>query len=329
MAEPVVISRWSGMGDVCMALCAAHAYKAINGGTVLFQTDSRFHGLARACHHVDFVVPEGHQVAREFRKVALHDASHGLSEGHEVDSFCAALGLGTDVEDRHKTLDLQLSLESVQGVEKLIGDWADDPASTRRIAIHPGAIDRNRTWPIEHWVELVECLLWKGLHVVLIGQPGKAHPIARLIDPLSPVNNLKDLTGLLNPLQTVALLRRCAALISTDGGPIQLAGATTTAIIGLYSVVKGANRIPYRVGGLGMDRILEPNCLYAPCYRFTQRVETWAHQTELLAAVGVTGLGPILGNWCPSAPPLSSSRYHCLNKEITPARVMRAILEVL
>ena len=39
-----------------------------------------------------------------------------------------------------------------------------------------------------------------------------------------------------------------SGLISPDSGPIQLAAATDIGIVGIYSVIAGANRLPYRHG---------------------------------------------------------------------------------
>ena len=333
-ANPIMISRWSGLGDVCMALCAAHAYHAVTGAPVHFYTAPLFRPLARACPHISVVVEDG-SMAETMREVPLHDASHGLSAIHEVDSFCEALGLH-GVEPFLKTLDLEIPSLARSRVDFLLGPSSphrDTPTtnpSPRIICIHPGAVDPNRTWPAAHWISLVESLLWNDFRVALVGDPAHVHPLADNLDPMAPMNRLLDFTGVLSVLETVALLQRCAALVSTDGGPIQLAGASRCAIVGIYSVVSGANRIPYRPLDGGRVSTVSPFCSSHPCYAMTAQPTVWQHEVARLAEEGHTTLGPILANWCPGFSPSSKeSRYHCLNRDITPAHVFRAIMEVL
>ena len=320
-AEPVMISRWSGLGDVCMALCAAHAYKAVTGAEVFFRTAPQFRPLARACPHLAGVIEDRPSPA--FREVPLHDARHGLSAVHEVDSFCEELGL-VGVEPFCKTLDLDPGPEARRRVDELLG-----PDASRWVVLHPGSVDPNRTWPEDCWINLVNDLTLFGYPVVLIGATDGCFKVADKIAPPPSGVRVVDLTGQLTILETVALLQRAAALVSTDGGPIQLAGASRAAIVGLYSVVSGATRMPYRVGGLG-SRAVIPSCNRFPCYRDTHDPVVWAAQNNLLAEAGVIGLGHILGSWCPgSTPTTKEPRYHCLKQEITPARVFRAVMEVL
>jgi ADP-heptose:LPS heptosyltransferase len=325
MVTPVCISRWSGLGDVCMALAAAHAYKAVNGGWVVVCTDPKYHQLARACPFVDGVVslpPPGIQ------EVQLHAAFHGLNPGHEVDSFCRALGLG-EVEPELKTLEIRVPVSAQARVASILsGHPLWHRSILNHVVLHPGSIDPNRTWPEAHWVELANLLLWRGAIVYLIGGEHGCFMVEDKLDPLAPVHNVRNLIGLLNPLETIEVLRQSSALVSTDGGPIQLAGATETHIFGIYSVASGAMRLPYRTAG--RQTALVPTCEMYPCYLHTNNPTIWETQVRRLESHGTLGLGPLLAHWCPAVEDLEdSARYPCMREQITPAQVFSAILNVL
>jgi ADP-heptose:LPS heptosyltransferase len=322
--QPIMISRWSGMGDVCMALCAAQAYKAMTGGKVYFYTAPSFRPLSRACRHVT-TVEDGED--RPFvLEVPLHDSCHGLANIHEVDSFCAEMGL-VGVDPFFKTLDLKTSNADVQRVDQLLY-YTDE--STRWVVLHPASKDPNRTWPRDNWVHLAEDMFAFGLSVILIGSKEESFDIAGDLVAAPMGCGFMDLRGELSIMETVELLRHVNVLVSTDGGPIQLAGASNCSIVGLYSVVSGFNRFPYRDPRKAMVRGVLPTCSHFPCYREARDPATWAGECSALEGSGITELNDLLRNWCPAHPPIpGSSRYHCLTHEITTARVARAILEVL
>jgi ADP-heptose:LPS heptosyltransferase len=325
--EPIILSRWSGIGDVCMALAAAHAYHATTGGPVYFRTSPELRPLARSCPHLAGVIEDGQPFPHLVREVPLHDARHGLGALHEVDSFCRELRL-VGVDPRDKTLDLDPGVAAKRRALDLI------PKSDhhRWVVLHPGSRDPNRTWPRAHWLALIRDLFLFGLSVIMIGGADAAFQFTREEVGLVPHGcAYMDLIGRLSILETVALFRRVQALVSTDGGPIQLAGASDVAIVGIYTVVSGSNRLPYRDGILGYKgRAVLPFCSHFPCYQETMDPAVWAGEVVLMDAAGISGLNGILMNWCPAHPPLDSpDRFRCLKQEISPVRVLQAILSVI
>ncbi|MBK8741330.1 MAG: hypothetical protein IPM02_18235 [Betaproteobacteria bacterium] len=114
-----------------------------------------------------------------------------------------------------------------------------------RVLLHPGGGDPNRTWPQKRWVELAQVLIAEGDQVVRIGagSPGDGRWVLDL-----PVPDILDAAQRLSLLATVALMRQADLLVSTDSGPVQLAAASDFSIVGLYSVVPGRNRLPFRHG---------------------------------------------------------------------------------
>ena len=327
MPTDILLARWSGIGDVCMALCAAKAYRCINGGRVFLWTAPELRPLAQACPHVTVLedltdAPEG------VRSFDLSSAQHGISQLHEVDSFLAFLGL-SNVPADNKGLDL-IRPAPTSAIHSALGkDFPGD----RVALVHPGASDPNRTWPWEHWLDLTNMLLLDGFTVALIGGAKEgtwwelpANFRRSLVSPRGRAR-FTNLIGCLSLLGTVSAMSAADVLVSADAGPVQLAGATETAIVGLYSVIGGVSRVPFRHGVPGWrTRIIAPNCHHHPCYHKMLDAATWAERTDILGSEGHKGLGPIFEHWCLRD---KAERYWCMRDEITPARVHRGVIDLL
>jgi ADP-heptose:LPS heptosyltransferase len=279
--KEITLSRFSGLGDVCMMLSAAHALKNY-GFTVNVGTNACFYEICRACPHVGkvFIWPNVGP-----NTVNLAEWHFGLSKLHQVDAYLAKFGVPTELAD--KTLDLVISDSSF----KKFRDLPSPAPGKQRVLIHPAQGDPNRTWSLENWDTVVNHLLDEGHQVIVIG--------ADSIDNKSFFKiqrSVVDYTNTLSHLDTVALCRLSDVLISSDTGPIQLAGASEIRIIGLYTVIGGANRKPFRLKGDFVP--IESTCSFSPCYFKMLEGEYWGSAQKALDA-GTTNLGEIFRNWCP------------------------------
>ena len=280
----VTIQRLGGLGDVCMALCAAHAAKAA-GCEVYFVTAPEYQELADACPHVDLVLDHGEDPIGEF--FDLGPAFHGLAQEHQVVSFCRAMGIKDP-----SPFDLSLDLRPTTMKYRM----TRAPAT---VLLHPGTGDWNRTVPPHQWDALVAMLIHKGFSVGIIGR--SRNPDRRSV--YIPSGNVLDLTDLFSPLELVDFLRgfnpKQVVLVSNDSGPIQLAGATEIGIVGLYSVAPGRWRLPHRNGSTRWRtmEVVPEECLSAPCYR-----KLGIAEIEAGTKAGLS-LGRIFGEWCPEKRP--------------------------
>ena len=276
----VTIQRLGGLGDVCMALCAAHAVKAA-GAEVNFITAPCYADLARACPHVDRVLDPGEDSRGEFYD--LGPAFHGLAQEHQVISFCRTLGI-----QNPSLFDLSLDLGGPATKFRV------SHMSGGMVLLHPGITDQNRTVPAALWDALVAMLNREGIPVGVIGQ--SVNPDHRSV--FRPAGNIVDLTDAFTHLELVDFFRsfdpRKLVLVSTDSGPIQLAGATRAGIVGFYSVAPGRWRLPYRNGSTHWRTMeIVPECVSAPCYSKLGYAEIEAGTKAGLS------LGEIFGRWCP------------------------------
>jgi heptosyltransferase-1 len=114
---------------------------------------------------------------------------------------------------------------------------ADPDAKLRdfagRVVILPGAGRPEKLWPVEHFRELAQTI---GEEVVVAWGPGERELAEEIEAPLAPPTNLRELAE---------LLRSARLVIGGDTGPLHLAAALGTPVIGLYGPTSSRRNGPY------------------------------------------------------------------------------------
>lgn len=153
---------------------------------------------------------------------------HGLK--HETELCLDALRfMGVQVKETKILIPVQKEAEI----------WALDWMSQnglhpgQLIAIHPGASDPTRCWPVASFANLITGLVNRySFKVVLIG--GKdSIPLGNEILRLSPPGVL-NLIGQTNVAATSSVLRRCFLLVSNNSGPMHIASGLGIYVIALF-----------------------------------------------------------------------------------------------
>ncbi len=313
--ETFCLVRYEGMGDVVMTFPVARVLKEHHPSCrVLLATHPRYEQLARACPWIDGTVPDV-PCGESSRVYDLNAARFGLADIHQIDAYLEEFNLTAG--SAKKEILLNVPHESDARVCELMKHYVE-PVLERRdersriVLLHAARGDVNRTWPAERWAALGRMILEEGHVVILVGNNSS--------DPNRGTANLAcqeaiNLVGKLTPLEFVALCRRAHLLVSTDSGPIQLAGASDIAIAGIYTVVRGRHRLPYRHGQPMWNAIaIEPDCPYAGCYRTMKDEYFFASWRERLAS-GAVQPSQMFAEWC-----VVESKYQCLEK-LSPAAV--------
>jgi ADP-heptose:LPS heptosyltransferase len=322
------LTRTGGLGDVLMALAAAKALKLATGAPVRLVTAPAYRALAQACPHLDQVLTtaeEARSALEDVRRSAaagrvqnLDAAKFGSAPRHQVDAYLEAFGLSAPADAK----DIQLELPT-EVLERVTVRLAGLPPLGRgkRILLHPATGDPNRTWPLAHWQTLAEALLADGHQLLRVGK--SQSPDGRGIHPLADPRVLQAV-DLPSALDFVALCRNADLLVSTDSGPVQLAGATDLALVGIYTVVPGRNRLPFRHGAPGWRATaVEAACPSFPCYQFLNDPAIMAPFHAAIRA-GTLTAPRLFAEWCVREEP-----FVCLEREILPERVLRACRERL
>ena len=107
------------------------------------------------------------------------------------------------------------------------------PADERPlVALHPGANDPRRRWPVERLAAVGAELQRKGARLAVVGAQ-RERPLARRLLAALPAG-AADLTGRLRLGGLAGLLERAALLVGNDSGPRHLAAAVGTATVAVH-----------------------------------------------------------------------------------------------
>ena len=238
--------------------------------------------------------------------IDINSASFGLSSLHQVDSYLDYFGLYNSSFRNIKTIKNLFKIPKSSFIN----------SSMKKIVLHCSAGDINRTWSKNNYTELIDLLINEGYCVITIG---KSINLCGSIKGVHIINNknLVDFTNKLSINETLQLINECDLLISTDSGPIQLAAATDISILGIYSVVKGENRLPMSTLDEKTKYFeVENDCKNYGCYnKITDK--------DLQICAINNNTPDLFSNWC-----FDDQSYKCLEK-IKPNSVFKNAKKIL
>ena len=116
-------------------------------------------------------------------------------------------------------------------------------------AIVVGASKPEKTWSAERWARVCDELERRhGLRPVLVGGPARAE--RRCADEVLARTSARVVDALGDDVRALVwLLEGCALAISPDTGPLHVARAVGTPVVGLYGATDPARTGPYRAYG--------------------------------------------------------------------------------
>jgi heptosyltransferase I len=176
---------------------------------------------------------------------------------HAVDWYLSVLPvLGVPVEEEFHWLPERASV-----VASLRRQWPLNGAPW--IVLQPGGRWPNKRWPVEAFSALVPRLASanpKCQFAILGGDEDRA--LGEAIARTNPARCL-DLTGRLSLPEMVEWIRLSELMISNDTGPMHVAAALGTPVIGLFGPTE-----PRRTGPYGqLDHVLQLNLPCVPCLK--------------------------------------------------------------
>jgi heptosyltransferase I len=126
------------------------------------------------------------------------------------------------------------------------------------LAVNPGASKAEREWPAARWIEVIRAARERwGVRVVLTGGPGARERATGEKIMHAVAGGVTNLIGASTPKQLAALLEKCAVLAAPDTGPVHLAVAVGTPVVGLYAVAPPQLSGPYLYPELVINRFPE------------------------------------------------------------------------
>lgn len=167
---------------------------------------------------------------------------------HLLDSF---LAFGQALSVKHPLIIWDLPLENADlafADQQLAGDGPF-------LAVNPAASKAERNWSEEGYLTVLRAAhaRWK-LTAVLTGgsQPDEIASGIRIADQLP--GRVINLIGKTTPKQLAAVLKRCDCLLAPDTGPVHIAVAVGTPVVGLYAVAPPELSGPYFYPDLVVDK---------------------------------------------------------------------------
>jgi ADP-heptose:LPS heptosyltransferase len=167
----------------------------------------------------------------------------------------------------------------------------------RRVAIHPGASQAAKQWPVDSFAQVAKQLTRRDVEIVLIG--GRSD--LRLGDAFENDGNTINLIGKTSVHELAAVLADCDLLISNDSGPMHVAAAVDTKVIAItIGSALGSETAPYGEG----HWVIEPRVECFPCSaqdtcsgRHCAALVKVEHITELaMACLTEAGLSDAISN---------------------------------
>ncbi len=131
-----------------------------------------------------------------------------------------------------------------------------------RIILNVGARWLTKRWPPRQFAEVARrAAIERGASLIAVGAPEDRPLVDELIAAIAPIPCL-DLCGQTSLPQLAALAAVCDVFLSNDTGPLHLAAATGTQVVGIYTCTN-----PKRTGPYGRNAITVQSCVWcAPSY---------------------------------------------------------------
>jgi len=218
----------------------------------------------------------------------IYNIKVDLPEGeHKVRSYTKiAEAIGATIDEAlYRLYPSSLRAESLYKILELHGVAPNRPI----ISIHAGAGNIHKQWTTEGFVEITDWLASKGYEVIFVGSDRDLDKIKEIMTRLK--HKAHNLGGSLSLGELMALFHMSSLFLGNDSGPMHLAAALGTPLVGLFGPVDekrwgplSTNSIVLR-GQEGCENCREKrkDCHDFPCITTLQPEKVKQAISELLA----------------------------------------------
>ncbi len=184
---------------------------------------------------------------------------------HEVEAFLeTAKAVGAEISNKDKQLiEIWCSEADKKYVADLFKEWEITP-SDRLVGIHPGSgiTALSRRWMPERFAEVADWLISTyGVRVIFTGSKDELELITAIRSQMHAESIVS--AGKTTLKQFAELTRHCELFISIDTGPMHIAAAMKTRVIGLFGPNTPVKWGPYGDGNIAIYKKIP--C--SPCTR--------------------------------------------------------------
>lgn len=197
-----------------------HAIRSVRG----FDTSIDFQGLIKSA---SLGWLSGAKTRYGFDRNAIREKAAGLFLNRRI---------AVDTTKHVVEQNLQLA-RGVAPAGNATANWNDYPAAVpgyeNAIVLLPGAGKPNKLWPIDRFRELAQRI---GPKALVVWGPGEKELGEQIGARMAPPTNLRELAW---------ILQKAELVIGADTGPLHLADALGTKVIGLYGPTNPRRNGPY------------------------------------------------------------------------------------
>lgn len=173
-----------------------------------------------------------------------------------------ALGLSGKIPEPHITV----ARHARQAAQHLLSDAGIEPDKAF-VCLHPGARWWFKAWPPERFAALADRIQTEtGTQALFLGGEQDRRVVAEIARAMmTPCRNLAGKTGL---QEVAAILERARLMISNDNGPMHIAAAVGTTVVGLFGPSDPAIWGPSGVGHRTFYKKVDcRSCFHPDCFR--------------------------------------------------------------
>ncbi|WP_051296127.1 glycosyltransferase family 9 protein [Eisenibacter elegans] len=172
------------------------------------------------------------------------------SDLHEAQLNCKLLApLGIEQTPTLEQLTAWIGLKPPEGLDDII----DRPVGWLCLVMHPKSKGSAKEWPLECYFALAQQLQGVPVQICITGVAAEGAHIRQRCPELFALPNVKDLTGQLSLQELMRLLADADLMLACSTGPLHIAAALGTAVIGLYPQERPTHPGRWQPLGLEVD----------------------------------------------------------------------------
>ncbi len=173
-----------------------------------------------------------------------------------------ALGLSGPIPEPH----IQIARDARDAAKSLLQEAMVDPDKPF-VCLHPGARWWFKSWPAERFAALADRIQAQTeAQTLFLGSEGDRKVIGDIVTAMRTPG--RSLVGRTRLQEVAAILERALLMISNDNGPMHIAAAVGTPVIGLFGPSDPAIWGPWGVGHRTFYKQVDcRSCFHPDCFR--------------------------------------------------------------
>ncbi len=217
---------------------------------IQMQTSARAN-ITGACVKADIKLGWDKNRARDFHRFFMTHSIPEIRQEHQVQGYLSfARTIGLDV--REPVWDFPISDEDMACANSML------PTGNRILVISPCSSHPYRNWRADRYAAVADhAVTHHGMSVVLSGGPSDLERSVGEAIEETMKSQVTNLIGKDTLPQLAAVLKRADLVLSPDAGPVHLANALGTAVIGLHACTWSLRSGPYNSLDLCVDKFTE------------------------------------------------------------------------